>query len=242
MNCPNCGGQISVTDEVCPYCGSPNQTREKQKADKKVRAAEAKASLTKPLAVFGTVLLLNIIAAVIVSNAYSAGLDVRRARNEARATEIEAEFKSYLDDKDYLLADSYYANGGYYSVSTMKPYRRVADALSYYSSIFFDIAPDRPNDYNSDGVYENCGNVARDLHSLYEVTDLRMADAVPTEYAETALNDIIREAEVMVAATYHLTDEETAGLMRLKESEIADLLKKAYIRYDGSGVMEEGEE
>ena len=58
---------------------------------------------------------------------------------------------------------------------------------------------------------------------------------------EVLVNDIIREAEVMVAATYHLTEEETAGLMRLKESEIADLLKKAYIRYDGS-VMEEEEE
>ena len=245
VNCPNCGGPISVTDEYCPYCGSLNQTKEKEKvkkAENKAIHAEKKASLTIPLIVIVVLIVLNLVAAGIAAGAYRSGYEKRKEMNEARADEIYAQFKSYIDDHDYLLANAYENSGDYYSISTMKPYRLVIDGLGYYSTIFFYVAPERPNRYSGDKRLDNIGALARNLDSFYDLSSHSYYDYTPAEDADEIMNDITTEIEALVAAAYHLTPEETAGMDRMKEDEIAELLKDAYIRSEGAKTETEEDE
>ena len=235
VNCPNCGGPISVTDDYCPYCGSLNQTKEKEKIKKvetKVKLVQGKASLNRPLMVIIVLIVLNLIAAGFAGSAYSMGLDKQRAMNETRSDEIVSQFKGYLEDRDYLLAYSMYESGDYYSLSSMKQYRMVTDALGDYSSIFFHVAPALPSKYNTDDLLNYVSSVGSSLAQIYEYPHKEYYDYVPSQEVLDTTEDIICEAEALVCAAYHLTDEERSQLRDMKEDNMVDLLKKAYLRYE----------
>lgn len=241
LNCPNCGGPISVSDEFCPYCGSLNQTKEKEKVKKAETKVKNVKSVTTPLIIVVVLIVLNLIVAAIGAGAYTSGHQKRRDMNEARADEIEAQFKGYIDDHDYLMANAFYNEGDYYGISTMKQYRMVCDALSYYSSVFYKVAPVRPTKYNSDGLLDEASTVAREMHGIYDLSTNSYYDFVPSEETNEITSDIVNEAETLVAAAYHLTPEEVDSMYRMKEDEIAKLLQQAYIRNAGASFETEDE-
>lgn len=239
VNCPNCGGPISVSDEFCPYCGSPNQTKEKEK----VKKAESKAALAKPLVLIIILIILNVIATAFISEAYGLGLDKKKAINEAHAEEIANQFQKYLADRDYLLAAEFYSSDDYYSLSTLKNYRMVTDALYNYAHIFYDIAPDEPSEYEAEALRSNAKSIGMHLSEIYEYPKKTYYDYVPTEDVIDITEDIISETEAIVAAAYHLTEEETAGLCDMKEDRVVELLEEASQRQEGEtpGPKQEAE-
>ena len=115
MKCPHCGGEMSLEDKLCPYCGMPNEeaaehAREMHRYKEAYRRTEKEvrekthrqaARFTKYLVSF-VLILLSIAAIWFGRNAYSFRYDAQRRAARKNAAAYTAEMETYLAAGDYV--------------------------------------------------------------------------------------------------------------------------------------------
>ncbi|MBR5348809.1 MAG: hypothetical protein IK125_06195 [Lachnospiraceae bacterium] len=114
MKCYSCGGEVSLTDEKCPYCGRSLKETAGHREDKKQyeqRSEKAKGKLAKaisghiPIVISAAVMILLIIgicvAAYIKDNAYHFRSDAARRESVKKYDEYTVKINEYLNAGDY---------------------------------------------------------------------------------------------------------------------------------------------
>lgn len=114
MKCGNCGGEISLEDKVCPFCGNINKDAAehiKAMEEYKKRYEDTEKEVTRRTRRFASVavkaailvvLLIGIGVTAIVSNrAYSFPENSRRRAALKNADKCREVMKEYLDNGDY---------------------------------------------------------------------------------------------------------------------------------------------
>ena len=214
MKCRYCGGEVSLTQKYCPYCGKLNdQTAGHAEAMEKYQKdyAETKAEVMDTTRRFGSaavsaviiaVLAVLILASIIVgSNAW----DIRYAVQKRDSVKNEAEYskvlENYLKNEEYLEYDAYVEYRGIdsYHPEAYTSYRRLSYVVSYYSAL-----------------YETLGNVitardlkdasnwsssmTRELSSFYEEVDSYRTndDVVHTELHDRSVDTMEYNVELLL--------------------------------------------
>ncbi|MBR5057328.1 MAG: zinc ribbon domain-containing protein [Clostridiales bacterium] len=114
MKCRSCGGEVSLQDKTCPYCGrvltetaghqaEPEQY--KKKSEKSKRGLGAALSENIPIVISSVVMLLLIIGLIVANyiseNAYHFREDAMQKESVKKYDEYSVLIKNYLDAGDY---------------------------------------------------------------------------------------------------------------------------------------------
>ena len=122
MKCGNCGGEISLEDKVCPFCGNLNKDaaehirameeykkRYKDTEEEVTKKTRKSASVTTK-AVILTILIIGIgITALIYNRAYAFPEKARRKEALKHPEQCHARMIEYLDNGDYCAYAAYVA-------------------------------------------------------------------------------------------------------------------------------------
>jgi len=133
MKCKSCGGEVSLQDKICPYCGrvltetaghQAEPDAVKKKSERSKRGLRKALSENIPLVISSVVMLLLIIgicvANYISENAYHFREDAMRKESVEKYDEYSAVIKDYLDAGDYT---GFYAFKEYHNIAEYKePY------------------------------------------------------------------------------------------------------------------------
>lgn len=122
MKCSNCGGEISLEDKVCPFCGNLNKDaaehiRAMEEYRKRYKVTEEE--VTKKTRRFASIAVKAVILAVLLigigimmfiySRAYSLPEKARRREALRNPDKCRAKMMEYLDNGDYSGFSSYVA-------------------------------------------------------------------------------------------------------------------------------------
>lgn len=120
MKCKNCGGEIGLEEQFCPYCGTPNEQAIRHfqdMADYQERYAATEANVVGaakryaqiiPRVIAALVLLIAAVAmAVVAEKAYAFPEQMRRRAAEKDPEGTIAVMEEYLAQGDYLAFASY---------------------------------------------------------------------------------------------------------------------------------------
>ncbi|MCR4650878.1 MAG: hypothetical protein K5662_03895 [Lachnospiraceae bacterium] len=114
MKCRSCGGEISLTDKVCPYCGRPLEETIRHRSDmekynkenEKAKARTGKAASENLPIVISVLIMLVLIIGIgvsryIIAEAYHFRSDALRKESKERYEEYEPIISDYLNEGDY---------------------------------------------------------------------------------------------------------------------------------------------
>ena len=114
MKCRSCGGEVSLQDKTCPYCGrvltetaghQAEPERYKKKSEKSKRGLGKALAENVPMVISSVVMLLLIIGLIVANyiseNAYHFREDAMRKESVKKYDEYSALIKNYLDAGDY---------------------------------------------------------------------------------------------------------------------------------------------
>lgn len=120
MKCPNCGGNLSLEDNYCPYCGKPNALARRhvsdmeqfkqdyEKTKEEVRESHLSAGFFKGL-IARVILLSVLVVGIIISltmlrDVYSIRYKMEIKDSTRHAAEYMDQLEDYLGDEDYITA------------------------------------------------------------------------------------------------------------------------------------------
>lgn len=143
MKCPHCGGEITLEQKYCPYCGNLNEAAQKHVADMAhyQRAYEETENELRQksrrfsgvwvrLVILAGVILLTIATMIVTSNYYSIrsdSLQREAARNAESYTRI---LDDCLEQQDYL---------SFYSFVHARSIRPYADEFRNYECVYWAV-------------------------------------------------------------------------------------------------------
>ncbi len=150
MKCENGGGEVSLEQKFCPFCGKENTQATEHQRDMdafKRRYEQTEASVkhkTRKYAmvtirVVGIVVLLIacIIMFAVAESAYSMPGDARRRASQRNPEPYKAALEKYLEEGDYRTFCSYgdYHNLRWFSDSPFREYRDIYMVCQDYDAV-----------------------------------------------------------------------------------------------------------
>lgn len=150
MRCQSCNAHLSIEDEKCPYCGTPNPEAVKHRQDMHrfsgeflhTRSSVLKTSSeTAEKSVRYIILLLMVVLVILslvfLSNSWKLGFAVTEWKACANRKEYCALLDRYEKEGDYLSFAALYDQKYLYGIDAFKEYYYIHTAASSYSSIYY---------------------------------------------------------------------------------------------------------
>lgn len=232
MKCPYCGGEITLEQKFCPWCGRENEAaamhvRDMEKYARSFEETEAEVYQTTRR-FSGTAVRVTILAVLIVLIFVflGAGAASWRIVHDADGRKADANYKTYsaqmdayLKERDYLAFNDFIeARGIQTSRDTYQSYSNLAWAASSYGFLYeylMNLAEGNQTDYTVKSLAENVNN-------FYQYTSDDRWDeySVPTRRKEMRNYywQMCRDTGDLLAAYLKLTPEERDGLPGMKDS------------------------
>ena len=243
MKCPNCGGQLGIEDETCPYCGTPNAMAVQHQSDMaKYRAEYARTqhevlentSFMKRHGSWLVILVVLLVALVggIVLQAVSwdIGYSIRENNAKRDMAADKQVLDGYLEQGDYGKFVGYYDANDYYLMSD-DPYRVVRAAANSYTNLIECVSSIKDPDnysFSPDSISYTCGYLAEDLNRIYTLEEQYSRNI--GEYLPDSMRvyiDDIRERAGFIATTYFgLTQEDVESIPDMSTRQLAEIIEE----------------
>lgn len=120
MKCNYCGGEVGLEEELCPYCGRPNEQalqhhrnmasfrrRFAQTETEVMGRTERYAGIVPRTILIVIFLIITIVAFFVAENSFSVPEDMRRRAAERHPESYRAVLDQFLEEKDYISFASY---------------------------------------------------------------------------------------------------------------------------------------
>ena len=149
MKCQSCNAHLSIEDEKCPYCGSPNPEAIKHREDmhrfsgefQKTRSSVLKTSSehagkSMRIVIICVMCVLLILSFLFVGFSWDIASAVTKWHAAANSEHYIALLDEYEESGDFLSFAALYDEKSLYRVNAFEEYRYVYTATSNYQSIF----------------------------------------------------------------------------------------------------------
>lgn len=264
MKCKYCGSNLGFEDEVCPYCGRPNEQAvgqrelireyrdeyEKTKSNVKVRSKKA-ARIGRLIVI---AVLILIIVLMMISTAGNSNIEVRERRESERIAhevdknrdEISATLQKLEKERAYLKMEYYCLNYRLRSDDAYSDYSRVFTAAIDYRVIYDDILNIMGgfDQYGEKTDEDWCNDMAiyiSDWNMYVEGEFWNDQPDSPMHAGEHGafIADAKKEISDMVQVYFELTDDETTAMWDMEREELGALLyEKCQKLYPKEGTDE----
>ena len=149
VKCKNCGGEVGLEEQFCPYCGTPNEQAVRHyqdMADYQERYAETEAHVVGTAKRYAQIiprmiaivllLIATVVMALITENAFAFPEQMRRHAAEKDPEGTIAAMEGYLAKRDYMSFASYveYNDIRTYN-SPFETYSDIRWAAQYYQYV-----------------------------------------------------------------------------------------------------------
>lgn len=246
MKCENCGGNLSLEDLNCPYCGTVNKHAQQhvrdmkryhgefQETKKDVYATATKyTGITVRAIMIAVLLILTVVLAIVGAESYSFRRILLEKRAEKNFAEYCAVMDQYLEKEDYMAFHAFVeANsiGGY--DTDYEKYIPIMRASSQYTYLYDNIL----------GVYtntlkENEDSMASDrvkylseqLNYFYDSLDMENYEYIENYDSlqnRNALAQMEQNVKALLQTYCGLTKEDVDGLGEMSEARRMVLLEE----------------
>lgn len=247
MKCENCGGNLSLEDEACPYCGTINKHArqhirdmkryqgEFQATRKNVYAVTRKyAGITVRAVVITVLVILTVILGFIASESYSIKRNLRQNRAERNFAEYSAQMEQYLADEDYLafyaFTEANYIYGYDAPYEKYMPAVRVSNQYIYLYETIMGAYTELQRDYADQETLErHTQRVAEQLNYFYESLDMEnytYYEGADSQMNRDALAGMERNAMALLQTYCGLSREDVESLPELTDARRMVLLEE----------------
>jgi len=247
MKCENCGGNLSLEDVACPYCGTVNKHAQQHVRDmkryhgefqstrKNVYAVTRKyAGITVRAVVITILVILTVILGVVASESYSIKRNIRQKQAQRHFNEYTNQMEQYLAEEDYLafhaFVEAHYIDG--YDTSYEK-YIPSIRAASQYFNLYETIMGAYTQlqwDYADQETFERqTAYVAEQLDYFYETLDMESYsyyEGVDSRLNRKALAGMEYNVKALLQTYCGLSPEEAEGLSELSDAKRMLLLEE----------------
>ncbi len=226
MKCQSCNAPLSIEDEKCPYCGTPNPEAIKHRQEmrtfsgefQKTRSSVLKASSEHAGKSMRIVILCVMIVFLILSFLFLGfSWDIASAVNKWQAAANSERYRTLLDEYetsgDFLSFAALYDEKSLYRVDIFEEYRHVYTAASNYQSIFGYISTLLEEEHWEDGHEDALEYLCESLEYYYEYIEREPyefyfeAGAYDKRHLD-AVSRITEKIEALLQMTFSITDEE----------------------------------
>lgn len=198
VTCPNCGGNYSSDEEVCPYCAFETKAQaQRTYENRKETLAEERRSIFSRIKTIQklkkvkkgvlitvlTVSILIILFAILVVG----GILIGRSRKSKKAEDLIPKLEAMLEEKDYQSIYESFKNIGY-EFLTYEKYDEVNWIWGDYLELKNDLYAE--NYYGTD-----CSKIANDAMNLYSM--LERADEYVNDSNHLGNEENIKEILLM---------------------------------------------
>ena len=247
MKCPNCGGQMGLEDEQCPYCGTPNAMAIQHQSDmahfrqeyQRTQADVAqKTSFMRRqdswLVILAVLLVAAVVSVVLQVNAWEIGYSIRQGNVMRAYTEDSQVMDGYLAQGDYGKFVGYYEANDISAVDDNE-YQGVLTAARPYVDLLEYVTPARDGEhfaFQPERIATTAGYIAEDLNRVYTIEQrysYNLDQYLPAD--KRAYVDDIRSRCAVIATTYFgLSDEQVREIPNLSTKRLAELIEEGMAR------------
>lgn len=231
MKCTQCGGNIDMEDERCPYCGVENPYFKKHRAEmfrfrqdyEKTKEEVLKnnsrfAGMSAKITVIAILLAVDILLIFLASNSWSLSYVLQKSKVNRQAAKHRAVLEQYEADRDYLSLSEYYSDNLLYSCDALDDFDTVQRVCNYYSDVYtylVVLGQEDENDYMT--VEKKIEYICSNLDYLYRALEPGEYDS-PEEYQgshKELLDQIEQDIKVMLITYANITEEEAERFPKL---------------------------
>ena len=235
MKCPHCGGEVTLEQRFCPYCGKPNEQARRHVEDMKrfqasyeATEAELRQKTTRftgtmvRIVVLAVLVVMIIVTFLIGSNYYSIKYDRQQAEANKKFAEYSQLMDTYLADRNYLeLAEFTDAKHIRAYDTAYEGYGELLWAASSYAQAYRYLMDIVACDRLSGSHVEYLSST---LVSFYRYGDDHYWEDKEKGRYEQYL-EMQAELEDLLGYYLGLTDDQVAGLHKLSESRLGVLIE-----------------
>ena len=240
MKCPFCGANLSLEDEKCPYCGTPNpegcrhqenlhhDQAEFEKTKQDVYTTSKRfAHLSVKTTIIAILILLNIAAIILNSRSWDIYRAVTSASLGRNLPSYVQTMDAYIEEARYPELSAFYNQNNLYLRKELKVYQDISNAAQSYSSVMYYIGNITHLDSSDTWSLKS---LASNLALYFEIvsSDYFMKEDTG-DYKENhrlAVKDMTDRINLMLKTNCSFTQKDLQQLPSLSENGIQTLLKR----------------
>lgn len=245
MKCKHCGGNITLENAFCPYCGKPNEHAQQHVKDMQMyhgvyeatrsnvqEAAHKYTGSTVRVVIIAVLVILITLLMILAANSYSIKRAWLNSQNDKKSAKIMKQLDTYLEGEDFL-AFSKFCEENYIDTYETKfegyaPAVRASSSYSYvYTSIMEVACPPVYAEMDSQIEY-----LAENLDYFYKSADMSMYEYyenIDIEKNEKALAAMEDKIELLLRTYCGLTKEEAEGMRSMSKAKRAMTIEEAIL-------------
>ena len=241
MKCKYCGGEISLEDVKCPYCGRENEEAvqhikdmqyyqgEFEKAKHKVYHESGQAAaITVRVIVCALLVIFSILLLVLGGNAYSFIYSVQSKNADAHVAEYSKILDQYLEEENFQAFSRFIQEKGIRTYGDVYgKYSKVRSLADTYNSVWNDIL-----DLYNPPAYSEFDRLldmfSDDLDYFYNALERETwNEGEDAEIYLTAADRMEENVQLLIRTYLGLTDEQAQSLKSLSKGRRAVLIEDA---------------
>lgn len=246
MKCENCGGNLSLEDLNCPYCGTINKHAQQHARDMKHYHGEFQstqkdvyattkryAGITVRAIIIAVLLILCIVLAVIGSQSYSIRRMILENRAERNFNEYSAKMDEYLENEDYMAFHAFVEANSIYGYDTdyekYIPVMRASSQYTYLYECIMGTYTEIQKKSDIETIQSRVDYLSDQLNYFYEALDMEKysyCEGGDSPENRTAFERMEQNVEALLQTYCGLTQEDAESLMELSEARRMVLLEE----------------
>lgn len=149
MRCQSCNAPLSLEDEKCPYCGTPNPDAVKHRQEMKrfsgefkrtqssvLRTAGENAQKSMRIIILCIMVILLILSFLFLGFSWNIAYSITKLQAATNSEKYCAMLDQYEEEGDFLSFAALYDQKSLYGADAYEEYRYVYNAASNYTNIF----------------------------------------------------------------------------------------------------------
>lgn len=244
MKCSNCGNNLELEQQYCPYCGAQNEAAQKHNADMKQYRRQFEQvqedvlensrnfrSYVAKWTVIIVLALLTAVCVILLQSRYEIKGHLDDRRISKNLEEYRETLSRYEENREYILMYEYMYQNSLSRSDSLREYHSAVDCASEYTRIYnyiFKLLDGEDSYMKPEVCIQNISA------SLYRIQGYSTDDSYKSRYNMLAephmsfINDIKAELQVMMQAYFNLTEEQAESIWTISEARINVMLEEGW--------------